>query len=156
PGPVFFTVKTGTLTVYEGEDPSCTPLVFPAGTGAVGPQRAPTSTWCATKPTASPRRWSPTWCRSARSRASCGPIFRTQETARSERLWLGTVGASQPRRDPGGLRQLRSPAGSGEDEGIQVLFVGLPHPGGQMSRTDSAIDGVSTQSAAGQSRPFYQ
>lgn len=35
PGPVFFTVKTGTLTVYEGDDRSCTPLVFPAGTGAV-------------------------------------------------------------------------------------------------------------------------
>ncbi len=35
PGPVFFTVKTGTLTVYEGDDPSCTPVQFPAGTGAV-------------------------------------------------------------------------------------------------------------------------
>jgi hypothetical protein len=35
PGPVFFTVRTGTLTVYEGDDPLCTPLVFPAGTGAV-------------------------------------------------------------------------------------------------------------------------
>jgi len=35
PGPVFFTVKTGTLTVYEGDEPSCTPIVFPAGTGAV-------------------------------------------------------------------------------------------------------------------------
>ena len=35
PGPVLFTVRTGTLTVYEGDDPSCTPLVFPAGTGAV-------------------------------------------------------------------------------------------------------------------------
>ena len=35
PGPVFFTVKTGTLTVYEGDDPSCAALVFPAGTGAV-------------------------------------------------------------------------------------------------------------------------
>jgi cupin domain len=35
PGPVFFTVRTGTLTVYEGDDPSCTPLAFPAGTGAV-------------------------------------------------------------------------------------------------------------------------
>lgn len=34
-GPVLFTVKTGTLTVYEGEDPLCTALVFPAGTGAV-------------------------------------------------------------------------------------------------------------------------
>ena len=35
PGPVFVTVRTGTLTVYEGTDPSCTPFVFPAGTGAV-------------------------------------------------------------------------------------------------------------------------
>jgi len=35
PGPVFFTVRTGTLTVYEGNDPSCAPLVFPAGTGAL-------------------------------------------------------------------------------------------------------------------------
>ena len=35
PGPVFFTVRTGTLTVYEGNDPTCTPLSFPAGTGAV-------------------------------------------------------------------------------------------------------------------------
>jgi hypothetical protein len=35
PGPVFFTVRTGTLTVYEGEDPSCAPVSFPAGTGAV-------------------------------------------------------------------------------------------------------------------------
>jgi Cupin domain len=35
PGPVFFTVRTGRLTVYEGDDPSCTPLIFPAGTGAV-------------------------------------------------------------------------------------------------------------------------
>lgn len=35
PGPVFFTVKSGTLTVYEAEDPSCTPHVFHAGMGAV-------------------------------------------------------------------------------------------------------------------------
>jgi len=35
PGPVLFTVKSGTLTVYEGDDPSCTPFTFPAGTGAV-------------------------------------------------------------------------------------------------------------------------
>lgn len=35
PGPVFFTVRTGTLTVYEGNDPACAPLIFPAGTGAV-------------------------------------------------------------------------------------------------------------------------
>jgi len=35
PGPVYFTVRTGTLTVYEGDDPTCTALVFPAGTGAV-------------------------------------------------------------------------------------------------------------------------
>jgi cupin domain len=35
PGPVFFTVKSGTLTVYEGDDPSCKPIVFFAGMGAV-------------------------------------------------------------------------------------------------------------------------
>ena len=35
PGPVFFTVRTGTQTVYEGDDPTCTPHVFTAGTGAV-------------------------------------------------------------------------------------------------------------------------
>jgi mannose-6-phosphate isomerase-like protein (cupin superfamily) len=35
PGPVFFTVRTGTLTVYEGNDPTCTGIQFPAGTGAV-------------------------------------------------------------------------------------------------------------------------
>jgi quercetin dioxygenase-like cupin family protein len=35
PGPVFFTVRTGTLTVYEGDDPTCTPHAFTAGTGAV-------------------------------------------------------------------------------------------------------------------------
>jgi len=35
PGPVFFTVRTGTLTVYEGDDPTCKPTVFFAGTGAV-------------------------------------------------------------------------------------------------------------------------
>lgn len=35
PGPVFFTVRTGTLTVYEADDPTCTGLVFSAGAGAV-------------------------------------------------------------------------------------------------------------------------
>jgi hypothetical protein len=35
PGPVFFTVRTGTLTVYEGDDPTCTAHVFTAGMGAV-------------------------------------------------------------------------------------------------------------------------
>jgi mannose-6-phosphate isomerase-like protein (cupin superfamily) len=35
PGPVFFTVRTGTLTVYEGDDASCRPLIFTAGTGVV-------------------------------------------------------------------------------------------------------------------------
>ena len=28
-------MKTGTLTVYEGDGPQCTPLVFATGTGAV-------------------------------------------------------------------------------------------------------------------------
>jgi hypothetical protein len=35
PGPVFFTVRTGTLTVYEGDDPTCQPVIFREGTGAV-------------------------------------------------------------------------------------------------------------------------
>lgn len=35
PGPAIFTVSAGTLTMYEGDDPSCTPHVFPSGTGSI-------------------------------------------------------------------------------------------------------------------------
>ena len=35
PGPSLVTVIAGTLTVYEGDDPLCTPHVYPAGTGFV-------------------------------------------------------------------------------------------------------------------------
>jgi mannose-6-phosphate isomerase-like protein (cupin superfamily) len=35
PGPALFTVLEGTLTMYDGDDPSCTAQVFPAGTGSV-------------------------------------------------------------------------------------------------------------------------
>jgi hypothetical protein len=35
PGPALFTVSTGALTMYEGHDPSCTPQLFPAGTGSI-------------------------------------------------------------------------------------------------------------------------
>jgi quercetin dioxygenase-like cupin family protein len=35
PGPAVFTISQGTLTMYDGDDPSCTPRVFPAGTGSV-------------------------------------------------------------------------------------------------------------------------
>jgi hypothetical protein len=35
PGPVFITVKTGTLTFYESDDPTCTPIVVHAGEGYV-------------------------------------------------------------------------------------------------------------------------
>ncbi|HVK84120.1 MAG TPA: hypothetical protein VM513_08430 [Kofleriaceae bacterium] len=35
PGPVFITVKQGTLTFYEADDPSCTPLVISAPGGYV-------------------------------------------------------------------------------------------------------------------------
>jgi hypothetical protein len=35
PGPVFITVKTGTLTFYEYDDPSGTPIVVNAGEGYV-------------------------------------------------------------------------------------------------------------------------
>lgn len=35
PGPAVFTVSAGVLTMYEGDDPSCTPQLFPAGTGSI-------------------------------------------------------------------------------------------------------------------------
>ena len=35
PGPAFFTVRAGTLTMYEGDDPACAPQLFPAGTGSI-------------------------------------------------------------------------------------------------------------------------
>ena len=35
PGPAIFTVSAGTLTMYEGDDPSCTPHLFPTGTGSI-------------------------------------------------------------------------------------------------------------------------
>ena len=35
PGPALFTVSAGTLTMYEADDPSCTPELFPAGTGSI-------------------------------------------------------------------------------------------------------------------------
>lgn len=35
PGPAVFTVSAGTLTMYDGGDPSCTPQPFPAGTGSI-------------------------------------------------------------------------------------------------------------------------
>jgi quercetin dioxygenase-like cupin family protein len=35
PGPSLVTVKSGALTLYRGDDPSCTPQVVPAGSGFV-------------------------------------------------------------------------------------------------------------------------
>ncbi len=35
PGPSLVIVKTGALTLYRGDDPSCTPQVIPAGSGFV-------------------------------------------------------------------------------------------------------------------------
>jgi len=35
PGPSVVVVKTGTATVYEGDDPSCTPHTYPAGTAFI-------------------------------------------------------------------------------------------------------------------------
>ena len=35
PGPSVVLVKAGTATVYEGDDPSCTPVRYPAGTGFI-------------------------------------------------------------------------------------------------------------------------
>lgn len=38
PGPSLWTVTAGTMTIYEGDDPACTPHVYPAGTGDVEAQ----------------------------------------------------------------------------------------------------------------------
>lgn len=35
PGPALFTISAGTLTMYEGDDPSCAPHPFAAGTGSI-------------------------------------------------------------------------------------------------------------------------
>jgi hypothetical protein len=35
PGPALFTVSAGALTMYDGDDRSCTPQLFPAGTGSI-------------------------------------------------------------------------------------------------------------------------
>jgi len=35
PGPSMITVVQGTATFYDGDDPTCTPQVFPAGTGII-------------------------------------------------------------------------------------------------------------------------
>ena len=32
PGPVFVTITGGAMTFYDGDDPSCTPVVYPTGT----------------------------------------------------------------------------------------------------------------------------
>jgi hypothetical protein len=35
PGPALFTIKSGELTMYEGDDPSCLPELFSVGTGSI-------------------------------------------------------------------------------------------------------------------------
>ncbi len=35
PGPSVVMVTSGTASVYDGEDPSCTPVTYPAGTGFI-------------------------------------------------------------------------------------------------------------------------
>ena len=35
PGPALFTISAGALTMYDADDPSCTPKHFPAGTGSI-------------------------------------------------------------------------------------------------------------------------
>jgi mannose-6-phosphate isomerase-like protein (cupin superfamily) len=35
PGPSLITVKEGTATFYDADDPTCTPHVYPAGTGVI-------------------------------------------------------------------------------------------------------------------------
>jgi hypothetical protein len=35
PGPSLISVTSGTITAYDGDDPTCTPHVYPAGTGFI-------------------------------------------------------------------------------------------------------------------------
>lgn len=35
PGPAIFTISQGILTMYDGDDPSCAPRTFPAGSGSI-------------------------------------------------------------------------------------------------------------------------
>jgi quercetin dioxygenase-like cupin family protein len=37
PGPSLITVKSGTATFYDSDDPTCTPHVYQAGTGVIDP-----------------------------------------------------------------------------------------------------------------------
>lgn len=37
PGPSLITVQAGTVTAYDGEDPTCTPRVYQAGSGFIDP-----------------------------------------------------------------------------------------------------------------------
>jgi len=37
PGPSVVLIKSGVATVYDGDDPTCTPAIYPAGTGFVDP-----------------------------------------------------------------------------------------------------------------------
>jgi quercetin dioxygenase-like cupin family protein len=37
PGPSLITVQSGTATAYDGDDPTCTPRVYPAGSGFIDP-----------------------------------------------------------------------------------------------------------------------
>jgi hypothetical protein len=37
PGPSLITVKSGTITAYDGDDPTCSPTVYSAGEGFVDP-----------------------------------------------------------------------------------------------------------------------
>ncbi len=39
PGPSLITVKEGTATLYDSDDPTCTPHMYPAGTGVIDPGR---------------------------------------------------------------------------------------------------------------------
>jgi quercetin dioxygenase-like cupin family protein len=37
PGPSLITIKSGTATFYDADDPTCTPHTYPAGTGLIDP-----------------------------------------------------------------------------------------------------------------------
>jgi len=89
PGPSFVVVTSGTLTLYRGDDPHCTPSLVQAGSGFV--DNGTTSTSSATR--AAWRRWctSPRLCLRARC---AGSTSRRPATAPSDARWGSCLGGS--------------------------------------------------------------
>ena len=94
PGPSFVIVTQGSVTVYDGDDPACTPHVYTAGTpnNAFVDSAAATCTSSGTRPMPSRRR----------TRCSSFPPARSGDRTRPTR---GTVRSEGLRRDESSRRR---------------------------------------------------